>query len=122
GVPLPDALSTVSDATNNVVYRTGITQAREAMLRGEGLAGPLAASGLFPSAARQMFRVGEDTGTLDQQMETAAKYFERELDFKIKRFTSLFEPAVIIAAGGVVGFVAIALVSAMYGIFHQVKI
>ena len=69
-----------------------------------------------------MFRVGENTGTLDSQLETAAVYFERELDYKIKRFTNLFEPAVLIGMGLVVGFVAIALVSAMYGIFRQVNI
>ena len=48
-------------------------------------------------------------------------YFDRELEYKIKRFTNLFEPAVILVMGLVVGFVAIALVSAMYGIFRQVK-
>ena len=53
-------------------------------------------------------------------MHTAAVYFDRELDYKIKRFTTLFEPAVIIFIGIVVGFVAIALVSAMYGIYRQV--
>jgi type IV pilus assembly protein PilC len=119
GVPLPDALAVTGDVTNNAVYRRGVLKAREAMLRGEGLAGPLGATKLFPGAARQMFRVGEDTGTLDTQLETAAKYYDRELDFKIKRFTSLFEPAVIIFMGVVVGFVAVAMVSAMYGIFNQ---
>jgi type IV pilus assembly protein PilC len=122
GVPLPDALVVTSDATSNRVYREGLAEARESMMRGEGLAGPLAATGLFPAAARQMFRVGEDTGSLDQQMETAAAYFERELDYKLKRFTSLFEPLVIVICGVVVGFIAIALVSAMYGIFRQVNI
>jgi type IV pilus assembly protein PilC len=119
GVPLPDALAVTGDVTNNAVYRKGIGEAREAMLRGEGLAGPLADTELFPGAARQMFRVGEDTGTLDTQLEVAAKYYDRELDFKIKRFTAMFEPAVIIFMGVIVGFVAIAMVSAMYGIFNQ---
>jgi type IV pilus assembly protein PilC len=121
GVPLPEALAVTSEATNNRVYRRGLTQARESMLEGEGLAGPLSATGLFPAAARQMFRVGEDTGSLDQQMETAASYFDRELDYKLKRFTSLFEPLVIVVSGVMVGFIAIALVSAMYGIFQQVN-
>ena len=121
GVPLPEALQVTSQATNNYVYRTGLDEARAAMMRGEGLAAPLAATGLFPGSARQMFRVGEDTGTLDQQLQTAADYFERELDYKIKRFTSLFEPAVLLFVGVIVGFVAIALVSAMYGIFRQVN-
>jgi type IV pilus assembly protein PilC len=92
------------------------------MMRGEGLAGPLAATGLFPGAARQMFSVGENTGNLDEQLHAAADYLDRELDYKIKRFTTLIEPAVIIGVGVIVGFVAIALVSAMYGIFHQVKV
>jgi type IV pilus assembly protein PilC len=122
GVPLPDALLVITEGTNNDVFRRGLLTAREAMLRGEGLAGPLAETGLFPAAARQMFRVGEETGTLDQQLQIAARYFDRELDYKIKRFTALFEPAVIVMMGLIVGFVAIALVSAMYGIYNQVNV
>ena len=121
GVPLPEAMRVTAEASSNRVYQLGLGQAREAMMRGEGLAVPLAATGLFPASARQMFRVGESTGTLDEQLHTAAEYFERELDYKIKRFTSLFEPAILVFVGLVVGFVAIALVSAMYGIFNQVN-
>jgi type IV pilus assembly protein PilC len=122
GVPLPEALLVTATATNNSVFRKGLAVARDGMLRGEGLAAPMAASNLFPSSARQMFKVGEATGTLDAQLETAATYFDRELDYKLSRFTSLFEPAVIIFVGVVVGFVAIALISAMYGIYRQVHI
>lgn len=121
GVQLPEALAVASAATNNAVYKDGLATAREEMLRGEGLARPLNATKLFPAAARQMFKVGEDTGTLDDQLSAAASYFDRELDYRIKKFTSMFEPAVIIIVGVVVGFVALALVSAMYGIFNQVK-
>jgi type IV pilus assembly protein PilC len=122
GVPIPDALQVTGDATSNSVFRRGLFNAREAMLRGEGLAAPLAATQLFPTAARHMFVVGESTGTLDQQLGTAASYFDRELEYKLKHFTSLFEPAVILFVGLVVGFVAIALVTAMYGIFRQVHV
>jgi type IV pilus assembly protein PilC len=119
GVPLPDALAVAANGTNNVVYRTKLEQVRSAMMQGEGLAGPVARADFMPGAARQMIRVGEETGTLDEQLETSAHYFSTELDFKIARFTNLFEPAVILFMGVVVGFVAIALVSAMYGIFNQ---
>src|SRR5437660_4587846 len=122
GVPIPEALAVSTDGTNNVVWKEKLNAVRGAMLRGEGLAQPIADTGLFPAAARQMFRVGEETGTLDIQLETAANYFERELDYKVARFTNLFEPAVIIFMGVVVGFVAIALVTAMYGIFRQVNL
>ena len=121
GVDLPQAMSVTADSSNNAVYRNGINRIREQMMEGQGLAEPLAATGLFPGAARQMFRVGEETGTLDTQLETAAVYYHRELEVRVKHFTSLFEPAVIIFMGVVVGFVAVALISAMYGIYSQVK-
>jgi len=121
GVPVPDAMTAANEGSNNRVYSRGLATAREAMLRGEGLSAPLAATGLFPGAAAQMLRVGEDTGTLDRQLSLAADFYQSELTHKVKKLTTLFEPAVILVMGGIVGFVAVALVSAMYGIFNQVK-
>ena len=122
GVALPEAMAVTSIASNNAVYKNGLDQVREEMMEGQGLSVPLARTGLFPGAARQMFRVGEETGTLDEQLELAATYYNREVDIRVKRFTSLFEPAVIIFMGLIVGFVAVALVSAMYGIYNQVHV
>jgi type IV pilus assembly protein PilC len=121
GVDLPQAMAVTADASNNAVFRNGLGHIRDQMMQGQGLAGPLAETGIFPGAAKQMFRVGEETGTLDVQLETAAVYYHRELEVRVKHFTSLFEPAVIIFMGVVVGFVAVALISAMYGIYSQVK-
>ena len=121
GVDLPQAMAVTAEASNNAVYRNGLGHIREQMMEGQGLAGPLADTNIFPGAAKQMFRVGEETGTLDVQLETAAAYYHRELEVRVKHFTSLFEPAVIIFMGVVVGFVAVALISAMYGIYSQVK-
>jgi type IV pilus assembly protein PilC len=122
GVPLPDALSVASDSTNNRVFQEKLTVVREEMVRGSGLARPLAESGLFPAAVKQMVRVGEGTGTLDQQLESAAGFYERELGYRLKRFTDLFEPVIILVVGFIVGFIALALVQAMYGVFDQVEV
>ena len=122
GVPLPQALQVATESLHNVVFSRALAEVAEAMLEGEGLATPLIRTGLFPSTASQMMRVGEDTGTLDTQLGVTAHYYEGELDYKIKKVTSLIEPVVIMAMGGVVGFVAIALVSAMYGIFGQIGV
>jgi type IV pilus assembly protein PilC len=121
GVPLPEAMQAAIEGANNKVYEDALIIAREKMLEGEGIASPITDSGLFPPAATQMLRVGEDTGTLDAQLDSAANYYARELDYKLKKVTSLAEPAIIIFMGLVVGFVAVALVSAMYGVFSQQK-
>ena len=122
GVPLPQALQVATDSLHNVVFSRALADVAESMFEGEGLATPLIRTGLFPATAAQMMRVGEETGTLDTQLGVTAHYYEGELDYKIKKVTSLIEPVVIIAMGGIVGFVAIALVSAMYGIFGQVQV
>ena len=121
GVPLPDGMETTTEATANTVYRERLEVAREEMLRGSGFSGPLAATQLFPGAAKQMFKVGEETGTLDEQLAAASEYFDSELEVRIKRFTTMFEPIMIIGVGLMVGFVAVALVSAMYGVLGGVK-
>ena len=122
GVPLPETLNAAIQGTNNKVFERGLVAARDRMLEGEGLAEPIIDTQLFPRAAGQMMRVGESTGTLDIQLENAADYFGRELEYKLKRLTSLFEPAVIIFMGLIVGFVAVALISAMYGVFNSSKV
>jgi type IV pilus assembly protein PilC len=122
GVSLPQALRVATDSLHNLVFSRALTGVSDAMLEGEGLASPLVRSGLFPPTAAQMMRVGEETGTLDTQLAVTAHYYEGELDYKIKKLTSLIEPIVIAAMGLVVGFVAVALVSAMYGVFGQIKV
>ncbi len=122
GVDLPRSMAITADSANNAVYYEALTIVREAMMEGQGLSAPIARTGLFPGAARQMFRVGEETGTLDQQLEVAAGFYGHELETKLERATALFEPAIIVFMGVVVGFVAVALISAMYGIYNQVNV
>ena len=122
GVNLTEALAVTTEALRNRVFIKRLGEVSDAMLEGEGISGPLARTRLFPGTATQMLRVGEETGSLDDQLRVTAEYYEVELDYKIKKLTSIFEPLVIIVMGGIVGFVAIALVSAMYGIFNQVDV
>lgn len=122
GVPLPDAVQVAADSTNNAVFQGKLATVREAMMRGDGLARPIQASGIFPPAARQMIRVGESTGSLDTQLHSAAVFYERELKYRLKRLTDMFEPAIILVVGGMVAFVAIAQISAMYSVYSQVKV
>jgi type IV pilus assembly protein PilC len=122
GVFLPEALRVATESLRNLVYVRALGEVAEGMLEGQGLAGPLARTGLFPSTASHMIRVGEETGTLVAQLEFTARYYEGELTYRLKKLTALIEPAVVIIMGLIVGFVAIALVQAMYGIFGQVEI
>jgi type IV pilus assembly protein PilC len=121
GVPLPEGMKTTTESTSNSVFRERLEAAQVEMVEGAGFSKPLAATELFPGAAKQMFKVGEETGTLDKQLEVASLYFDRELESRIKKFTTMFEPIMIIFVGAIVGFVAVALVQAMYGVLQGAK-
>lgn len=121
GISIPDGMAIGAAATKNTAMRQRLERARLEIERGQGFAAPLIATNLFPAAATQMFRVGEETGTLDTQLAAASEYFDTELTQRIRKFNALFEPAMIIGVGLTVGFVAVALVSAMYGVLDGVK-
>ena len=121
GVPLPETMAAAIESTNNALFEQHLRVARDEMLEGDGVAGPLERTELFPSAAIQMIRVGEETGTLDQQIDSAANFYAVETAYKLKRLTDMFEPAVVIFMGLIVGFVAVALISAMYGVLQGVR-
>jgi type IV pilus assembly protein PilC len=120
-VHLPEALELAGNSTGNLVFENAIHDARKRVLQGEGLATPLESVGIFPAAAIQIFRIGEESGQLGSQLNQAASFYSDELDHKLKNFTALLEPATLLVIGGGVGFVAIALVSAMYGVYSGVR-
>lgn len=122
GVPLPDALPTSIDCANNMVYQERLRESMEGVIEGQGFAEPLARTDLFPTAVIQMVRVGERTGDLSDQLENAATFYEEELEYAVEKMTAWFEPIMILFIGIVVGFVALAMVSAMYGIYNQVEL
>ena len=71
--------------------------------RGEGIAAPLRKAGVFPPLAAHLLTVGEETGHLDEMFARMADIYENETRAAIRRFTSLFEPLVILVMGMMVG-------------------
>jgi type IV pilus assembly protein PilC len=121
GAPLGQTFEAVIAGTGNRVFVRGLGKVKEQMGGGEGFADPLIRSRLFPPMLTQMVRVGEETGTLDNYLEQAAEYYEEDLDYRIRRMTSLIEPVMTVTVGLVVGFIAVSLISAMYGLVGALK-
>src|SRR2546425_7989265 len=121
GVPLVQAVELVRDTTGNSVYRRHLDNVRTQMLQGEGFAEPFASSKLFPPLVRQMARVGERTGTLDQFMREAADYYTQELELKLETALQLLEPALTVIVAFMVGFVALSVIMPIYSLIGNIK-
>jgi len=116
GVPLLQALEVVEDVVENQMINRALKEVRVGVREGQGIAGPLGRSGVFPTLALQMVSVGEETGRLDEMLMRVAEYYERDTYTQIKRLTSLLEPALILVMGVTVGFVVISMLSAVFSI------
>ena len=90
------------------------------MLSGDGFARPLSRTGLFPRLVIQMVKVGEETGSLDNNLEEAADHYAEEVDYRLKQMIAMMEPALVIAVGAMVGFIAISVIAPMYSLVHAV--
>ena len=109
GVPLVDALDSVSGATGNVVYRNAVDKIRDDVSSGTQLNFSMKSSGVFPAMAVQMTAIGEESGALDTMLEKVATYYEDEVDNAVDGLTSLLEPIIMAFLGVVVGGLIIAM-------------
>lgn len=122
GVPMAEAMWMTTGATGLVGHRLRLDQARDEMWKGGGFTDPIMATGLFPAPIKLMLRVGEETGTLADQLESAGQYFGQRLESRISRMTTIIEPAMILGVGVVVGLVALGLISAVYGVLGGLEV
>jgi len=113
GVPILQAMETVSGTLGNEIISKAVTDARISIREGESIATPLAASKLFPPMVVQMIVVGEETGALDELLAKIADFYEDEVDVAVESLTAALEPLMIVGLGSVVGFIVIAMMMPM---------
>jgi len=121
GVPLPEVMTLASQSCENRVIGRALTEVRQEMLQGQGLARPLSQRPIFPALMVQMASVGENTGNLDTTMDTVAVSYGMEADDRVSVMTGLITPITGIIMGGLVAFLAVALVSTMYGMMGSME-
>ncbi|MBN7823154.1 type II secretion system F family protein, partial [Bowmanella yangjiangensis] len=89
GVPLVDALDSVSGATGNVVFKTATNKVKADVSTGMQLNFSMRTTGTFPSMAVQMTAIGEESGSLDEMLDKVASFYEAEVDNMVDNLTSL---------------------------------
>jgi type IV pilus assembly protein PilC len=109
GVPILDALDIVSRTAGNVVIEEALADVKAAISEGKTIAEPLSESGVFPGMVVQMIAVGEETGAMENMLNKIADFYDDEVDTAVAALTSLLEPVMMVALGGSVGGLLIAM-------------
>ena len=114
---MPEVMVMTIHGSTNKSVTENLTEVQQELIRGEGLSRPMSKRKLFLPLMTQMVKVGEETGNLDNTLDTVSDSFEMEASDKTSSAIALVQPVMTIIIGLLVGFVVLAMVSAMYSIY-----
>ncbi len=116
GVSLLQALTIVKEIVGNMIISNSISTIQKAVKEGKGISLPMRSTGVFPSLAMHMIRVGEETGKMEEMLIRVADTYDRDVNVSVKRFLSLLEPALILLMSIIIGFIVLSIVLAILSI------
>ena len=119
GLPLTEIFSLLSQGGGNKAITEALVNVQQDMIKGEGLAQPMAKNALFLPMMVQMVKVGEETGNLDAVLLAVAQSYEAEAEDSTRSLIGFIQPAMTLFIALVVGCIALSLVSAMYSMYGQ---
>ena len=114
GVNVLQALKICEETCGNAVIANALTTARKRVTDGTSISGPLASSGVFPRLMTDMLAVGEQAGDMAGSLEHIGRRYQKDMDRNITSFTNALEPILIVAIAIAVGFVAVAILMAVF--------
>ncbi len=121
GTPILHALDIIIESAGNVVIMEMLTKIKENVREGKTMAAPMIEAGLFPEMLSHMVGVGEESGELGNMLEKAALFYQERVDAYVTRLTTLFEPAMIVGIGLIVGALIIAMYLPIFGLAGAIK-
>ena len=121
GVPILDGLDITAKTSGNAIVEKAVLQVRTRIERGDTIAAPLKASGVFPTMVSQMIGAGETTGALDTMLAKIAEFYEDEVDVAIAGLLTILEPLLICILGVIVGGIVIAMYLPLFDLISQLS-
>jgi len=109
GVPILKALQAAAETLSNRAMRADAMEALVQVREGAPLASALAGKKRFPGLLAMFSRLGEQTGQLPLMLERAARQLGTEVQRRALQIATLLEPLLIVAMGGVVMLIVLAV-------------
>src|SRR3989344_176611 len=116
GVPLVHGLRVTAEAVGNAAYRRALLQAAVRVENGQPLAESLGQHSIIPAIVVQMIAVGEQTNKVDDILFKMAAFYEKESDQVVSNLTSLLEPVIMLALGGMVAIIVAGILLPIYNV------
>ncbi len=119
GIPVVRALTSVSDVIGNQIYQRIVLKAAEEIKGGGNISQVFIQSKEIPPVVAQMMRIGEESGTLANVLESIAKFYNQEVENTTRSLTTLIEPILIVFLGIGVAILVVGVLLPIYNLAGQ---
>jgi type IV pilus assembly protein PilC len=121
GVPMLDTLAITGDIAGNSLFRRMWRAVYASVKQGKKISFTLTKTPLLPKSVVQMVSAGEESGKLAEVLDEISTFYAKQLRDVIKTVTGLIEPIMIMLMGGIVGFIAMAIILPIFRLSSLVK-
>lgn len=120
GMSMMDSLEICAKTMDNILYREALLDVRDNVSLGSSLSGELKRTGLFPPMICHMVGIGEETGNLEQMLESCANYYDEEVENATQQLTAVLEPAITVFMAVIVLVVVLAIYTPMVSMYDSI--
>lgn len=121
GIPLVNAMDTMAHLLGNVVIEEKMMTVKSEIERGQSVSKSIKTINYFPKMLEEMISVGENSGQLEQVLETTSQFFDEQVDREIKKATTFIEPVMIMIVGLIVAVALLAVFLPMLGLMDAIN-
>lgn len=121
GIDIMQSMNILRESVANEVYREKLVEVKAAIGRGEGISGAFKRARIFPPFVVRMINVGEQSGTLPEQLSRIAEDYRHKLSVLVSTIGKLIEPVVLVVAGVIFAIIVGGLFLPIYDLIGKIS-
>lgn len=121
GIDIPEALMASRNVVKNRVIKESVETVHRSIVEGNNLTNSLRISNQFPTLVVRMFKVGEDSGNMNDALVNIKFFYDREVSDAVDGMIGMIQPTLTLVMGGLIFWVIAAVFGPLYQSFSQMK-
>jgi type IV pilus assembly protein PilC len=121
GLGVIECLDSAAMVIQNRAIKNSIIEVKKQVADGQSLAKAISSTGYFPTMVSRMFKIGEESGNMENALQNIKYFYDREINDSIDRLVGLIQPTLTITMGGMIAWITIAVFGPIYGTFSNIK-
>lgn len=121
GIDVLESLQTAQSVVKNRVIKESVGMVRRAVSEGNSITNSLRVSNQFPNLVIRMFKVGEDSGNMNEALENVNFFYDREVNDAVDAMIGMIQPVMTVVLGGMILWIVAAIFGPLYDSFSKMN-